>query len=294
MEDVFTNRRRLLVLGICILMVLGCLMSLGFYRSSEDVHPVTKEETTKNFLRTSAVISNIRSSIQSGYPHVIISTVHDDEDTIGYSVASYGYRLILPYTQRLSLTISSATATSIGNQQVLQKLVAATALIFTKNNFKSIQTNTTNAALFQVEYFHNPTSDCQITRYTVIDIACASSSQVELAMQTARPLMQALMTSNPSYSVTAIATPTVQASITPGYTVALLPVYGSSGETIVYLYREQLSDWQVVNGLWFNDPHEDGDIEPNCIDFDNVPAIKAAFSGKACYNSATRAMSIIQ
>jgi hypothetical protein len=256
-----------------------------------------KHLTPQKYLSAQSLITQIGSTIVNHDPNAKISDLQDDENTVGYPVPGKLYGLILPYNSSLSLTVgldSSTVDDANAQQQILGGFTTTAASMFTTNGFKPVVSDADNASLFKVKYFSNGSDDCQITSYTTVDIVCASDAEVDTAREEAAPLVQAYTADDTSISIESVNAPRIKTSRTTGYQTAQLPVYGQNGETIVYLYENQSTGWKAINSSWFNDPQQDGNVEPNCRDFESILEAQAAYIGYACYDSTSRVMSTIK
>jgi hypothetical protein len=148
--------------------------------------------------------------------------------------------------------------------------------------------NQRSGLLSAVYFYHRSDALCQITVYTNLAVTCAPLAQLSTIVAQARPLVDVYTRAAPNAGTDVIAAPAVRVSKTAGYTIATMAVYNNRGETNVNFYTTGSKAWQVVNLGWYNDPHENGDVMPNCADFESVVSVRQAFAGQACYDSMTR------
>lgn len=236
----------------------------------------------------SSLLATIQSHITRSYPSLQTLSQPDSSNTLGYPWPGSGFSIVLPFSPHHAITFLPGSSAATHYLPAAAKL-ASSALVGA-----GFQMSFGPTSLLQVSYFHGPHDVCQITTYQKLDIVCAPIVAIASIAKTATPLIATYrLADHPSGSLT-IEAPTISASPTPGYMRASLPVFSSNSETNVLFYRSTSSPWQTVNLLWYNDPHQDGDILPNCADFESLDALRSAYKGQTCYDSASRSIQTVR
>lgn len=155
-------------------------------------------------------------------------------------------------------------------------------------------TKASTTSFLNASYFYENSAEvCNVTVYTLLDVTCDARASLDIIAQQAAPLDALYDQAAPGLGQDTVAAPSIRASQTQGYTIATMDIYNSGGTTAANFYEKAGGSWALVHLNWYNDPHEDGDIIPNCGYFESNSEVGSAFSGTACYDSATGRMSTI-
>ena len=240
------------------------------------------------------MISSIQFALPASYTY-LHQEAPDSQTTIGYQLPGEDFQVILPLT---SPSIAFLDTNSTDEEMVYSDLgKAATSLsaYLERDGFTSIPAQDQSSGLLDSVYFYQRSdSVCQVIVDTQLSLVCSPLVELEEAAAQAKPLVSLYNGANPNSGMALITAPTIYASKTAGYTVAHLPIYNNHGETDVNFYKQGQEVWRMVDLSWYNDPHEDADIIPNCEDFNSAAQIRAAFAGQSCYDSDTATMGLIQ
>jgi hypothetical protein len=269
-------RRLYIGLGFFI-GALAIISTVSYYRLLPA--PTTVAPTPKPSIIT--ILATVRHQLTTSSSPLVAATPITTSNFTGYPVPSQPFSVILPATTSNSLTVE-ATTQQTATAQTYISYVPAISRTFIAAGYHQT-TSQTNTFLTAVYYFVRLPNVCQLSIYSQLTLTC--SSQVLSIADEAAPLVAAYRTQAVVSDPLSISAPTINVSQTAGYSIATLPVFNGSNETDVHFYKNT-GAWQMINLGWYNDPHEDGDIEPNCIDFDSDIAIRLAYTGVACYDSA--------
>jgi hypothetical protein len=290
------HRRLLLVAFMSLLIVLG---GIYFMYRSQLSKPLRISSTspsstvTKSPTSLSSLVTRLNSTLLSKDSNLAQNANGDSTNTIGFYVAGYRYTVVEPFSAQDALSYRDSDASDEATTYSLyQKNLPTINLLLTQAGFsKPIPSPAQQGLETSLLYTRND-SQCQVILYTLLDVTCVATSLLSNQALQAQPLVAAY-TAATGLTPMAIAPPTLSPSMTPNFSLAVMDSYGSNGETTLHLYKEGSNAWQLVNLSWYNDPSENGTIEPNCQDFDSLIATAQAFKGLGCFNSATRAESVI-
>jgi hypothetical protein len=218
----------------------------------------------------------------------------DQTITIGYPISTYGFQMIMPTTMALAFTDRASQSEPIKFAYYNNALATVRSyLALARYNELPSVSSVNQSLLTEVYFYKNAKNICQVTSYTLLDVSCESRVQLQLAVGDATPLVHLYRTVVSNVGTISVMQPTYKASETPGYRLAALTVYDNAGETVVNFYQQGAGAWRMVPLTWYNDPHEDGSVTPNCQDFMSIAGASAAYKGVSCYNSSDRSMAII-
>jgi hypothetical protein len=300
-SSIQTSHRRYLTFGLiifCFLVIVGGLDVLYLRISDSPAHTVAqtsiKQPATPEGLMS--LMNSIALHVSQRYPMLKMIGAADTTNTVGYPLSGYSFAVLIPYNAltTVSFTDPSGTNETAVYAQYQQVLPTITQLL-DGAGFQSMVAQTTQAtSLETIRFFARSGADCQITSYSQLDIYCDTTSDLTTIASLADPLVSAYDAANPSNVAQTISSPVIQNSQTAGYSIGSVEVFASNGETKVNFYRQDSGPWQVVNLGWYNDPHQDADIQPNCEDFESNAEVRAAFKGQHCYDSDLRSESVVQ
>jgi hypothetical protein len=253
---------------------------------------VTKIQPVSSSLSLNQIISLLDSKLSAGLPNLIPSS-SASISTIGYHFNGYDYQVVLPTTHALSFTISSVNTEAANYDHLMQGIPIISASLL-RHGFGKPQIATSNDALLSSTYFYSSSQDtCEVNIYTSLEIECTLTTTLKASAVSADQFVLLYLGQAPNAQSLLVDTPVITTSRSPNYQLANMNIYDGSGETKVNYYKAGDNAWQIINLGWYNDPHEDGDITPNCADFESVAAIRAAYYGVPCYNSSTNSESVI-
>jgi Tfp pilus assembly protein PilE len=287
-------RPKLKILGtVLIVIIVAVVIGLLAGRTSK---PSTKAGATK----TPAVVSNndllteLKTKLDSKYDF-LSSTAIDTSNDLGYPIPGQNFDLVLPVSSDSSLSFEDKNT---NNESAVYSALSSTTSFFQTyfkiNGYASAGNTEDSSFLSSSIYYQNSSQVCQITIYSLLDITCDTKNQISSVAATAEPLIQAYRNESSDTGLITITEPSIRNSQTTGYHVATMNIGNSSGQIEAYYYSLNNSVWIMVNPNWYNDPHEDGDIMPNCEDFESDLNIDRAFAGFSCYDSANRVTTIIK
>lgn len=291
MKRILANNWPVILLCICGLVVIIGVRHL--YNQSL-TKPQPHHQTT-SLVPLSQFIASVESVLKDS-PDIQNTGSADAVNTIGAPVAGFSFNVIIPFKTLTALSYADIQTTS-GNgayasyQKILPKLNA----LFSHDGFDNLSSNSTAplTGIETIEYFRRTDAECQITAYNLLDVYCDSLSDLEHIAALSEPLVEAYEAVYPTSDSLTVTNPSVLPSQTADYTVASLQLFGENGETKLNFYKQGSGNWQVVNIGWYNDPHEDASITPNCEDFDSLIATRQAFMGTICYDSGSRTTAVV-
>jgi hypothetical protein len=294
------SRRRhyaLLILLFVAAIAIICGLDFAYYTLSPKPSKTASHTlTTITQPNIAMVINRVASGMATRFPSLQNTKQADTTNTVGYPLAGYSFAITVPYSVQSSVSFNDPTSTNANSAfDSYQAALPSIEAIIKMAGFQPVATANSVATGFEtVVFFERSDAICQVTSYSLLDIYCDSLNDLAQIAVTAQPLVSAYINTNSSASVQSIAEPIIQPSKTGGYTIASIVVYGANGETKVNLYKQGSGNWQTVNLDWYNDPNEDADIQPNCADFNSLLAVRQAFAGIACYDSAARSHATVQ
>jgi hypothetical protein len=279
------------IVGFCVIVSTITVLSLIGNKSHSN-RPVQK---TKTLTPINQVLAGIESKL-SNYSYLQKNANPDLVNTYGIQMTGYAFRVQIPYNP---LTAVSYTETGSTNGTAAYagfiKLLPEVNMQFSNEGYDVSTSNQQGSVpgLLTIEYMIRTDSECQVTAYDMLDIYCDSKSDLQSIAKRAQPFVEAYESSYSPAGQISVYSPVVLASKMTGYVIASMAVTGNNGMTALNFYKHSDGPWNIVNLMWYNDPHENGSITPNCGDFDSLPATKQAFLGMPCYDSATRKNAII-
>jgi hypothetical protein len=290
--------RRLTVVPVVLIIVflLAAVIADYFVNTKPQKQlPIITAPHAVNLVSLTSLIKGLGVELQVAFPDLELEATPAQVNPVGYQLAGYPFKVLLPVSgDSLTYTNRNGTDSETAQFTMLTKALPTVDTYLKNNNFSpQARTPSSDDFLSTVYFYKDQTDICQVTVYTELDVVCAPLSQLKQIAQQAQPLVQAYTAASPITSETIVATPTIRASQTAGYTIATLAVYSSVGQTNVNYYKQANSGWQLVNLSWYNDPNQDADIEPNCEAFESLSAVRLAFAGVACYDSSLRLKTII-
>jgi hypothetical protein len=276
----------LLAFGVIFsLMLMALVVNFLVYKTPK-VAVISSNRQPQNL---ALIVNNLDKQLEARFPS-LRKSIANQNDAIGYQLAGYDFQIILPRTAT-DLTFSISPVNSQNDNSVINSAKTTVANYLQQEDFRLQPTNN-SSSLLTVSFYRSATAICQIITSNLLDITCSPLSRLTTIAQQSQSLVKLYATATSS-GVNSVTAPIFLHSQTPDYNLAVLDIFNGSGETKVNYYRHGASDWQLVNLGWYNDPAEDGNITPNCADFESVAAVRAAFSGQTCYDSADRRANII-
>lgn len=275
---------------VCVSVIIGLMVS-----KTTTAKPKSTTNKNDTNITDSNLVAVLKNKLESKYSF-ISSTTLDSTNTIGYPAAHDNFDIILPTSASNSISFKDKNA--VGENTAYSTLMSVSEFMdnfFKANNYALVGNSQDSSFLSDAIYYQDSQQVCQVTIYSLLDITCYSKSQFNTIATVANPLVQAYVgQSNTDEGLITVSPPTVNNSKTAGYKLAIMNISNNSGQTKVYYYSDNNGGWQEVNLNWYNDPHEDGDIMPNCEDFESNPSVARAFAGFNCYDSAKREISVIK
>jgi hypothetical protein len=234
----------------------------------------------------STLVGSIKTRLTNTLPNLQLAPAPDETNAIGYQLPGYNFEVILPpVSGSLSFSDSAASSETASYQYFRSSLPIITSVL-QQHGFSKIPTTQPADSLLSAVYFYKSAATiCQVTTFTVLDVTCASLSEVESIATNAQSMVAEYATARPDAGQLAINAPTATASQTAGYTLGQLSVHDNTGQTTVNYYKSATNGWQMIDLGWYNDPYQNASITPNCEDFESVVAVRAAYAGQACYDS---------
>jgi hypothetical protein len=286
------NFPMLFVSGAMVLIAAAIIYLIFFLpNTTKDVRSEIREAPL------SKIVSNLDGELSKTYPDLQLNKTPDQSNSNGYKLTGYGFSVLLP-TKTDSLSYTDKTTSSEDATYIYLSQTAGTiAKYFNKNDFNqpSRQVNVTSI-LSSVNFYARKDAVCQVTLYTLLDITCDNKSDLVSIANTDSPLVGLYQASKTGVGQDSVTEAKNITSKTAGYSLASLDIFNDAGETKVNYYKQNTSStaaWQMVNLDWYNDPHEDGDITPNCQDFESNLQTRAAYQGQVCYDSSNASSSTI-
>jgi hypothetical protein len=275
----------MLICGLLVLVIVTLIADFVVYK------PSTKKAETKNVnvatINLETLVNNLEAKIRSDFISLKPTSL-DTANTLGYQLSDQSFQVILPTTYSFSLA-----DTSVSNNNNLNSSLSQAKNYLASQKFSLSPYNGSSALASESVFYTNRNDLCQLTTSETLDVTCASLTNLKTIANQAAPLVS-LYVSGSGNSNNSVNTPDFTTSRAPGYSLATLNIYNGGGETRVNYYKYGSSSWQMVNLDWYNDPHEDADITPNCGDFESVANTRAAYQGLACYDSSLKIMSTIK
>jgi hypothetical protein len=282
------------VAGLLVLICLVIGINVLYKNTIETKKTVKPEIINTNLPSLQLTFGNIKSYLSTGFKN-LEQTGPDTTNVIGFPLAGYNFSVLIPYAPSSSLSyIATNNSNESQSYQSFQKVLPGLINIFQKAGFANLKNDSNTKTSLETNLFFARSSDvCQVTSYNLLDIGCATSSSISQTASSAKPLMDAYYNADQPSGSQTIAMPVIRASSSAGYEIASIDVYGSNGETKLNLFKSSSDAWRVINLSWYNDPSEDGNIQPNCEDFESNQSVRLAFNGLACYDSTSKRQSVV-
>jgi len=287
------NKRLFGLVVMASFLILVLAISMIAYRvvSTPPKHPRILPPVQTSL---QSIISSLRTSLPATYTY-LYGVGPTAQTSVGYRAFGENFQVILPV---MPFGIAF-TDTNTSNEQTtysdLSRVAMSMNAYLISHHFSAVTSqDQTNGLLEAVYFYQRADAVCQVTLYTELSLTCTPLTTLTNVVTQAKPLIALYEAAKPDSGRALISSPTIKESQTTGYTIARLPIYNNVGETDVNFYKYGSGTWQMVDLGWYNDPHENAGITPNCADFESNTQVRAAFAGQSCYDSATRTTGIIQ
>jgi len=293
----FLRTHRVKVISLCVAALacsLGVSVAAYFATSTSAYNKVPAHATgaAKPLATMQATIAALQHTIAA--KSAILQPAAVAAQANGYQLPGSNVAVLLPQTYAAAY-VAPQTA---GAQTAASELSAALPAINAKladSGFTEQPQATGSAGLSANTYtFTRADAVCQVTVLTQLTAVCSLLAPLQSIVSQAAPMLAKYRAAAPNLGLATIAAPAIQASETPGFTTAVLKIFDQAGETDAHFYEQGSGSWQLVNLNWYNDPHQDGDIIPNCEGFESDASVRQAFLGQQCYDSLRRNTSTIQ
>jgi len=294
------KRRNPLKKRIVLLLLIVCLIIAGIVvvitRQKDNNSPPKKHTASKVVVieqPLNQLLSSLSQQLSAKYTDLAPTTL-DQTPTTGYRVNHADFTIALPLTNALSFKYTAVSSES-GTYSYLNSTLATLTKTLGSQGYGGPANATPNNSILDSTYFYQSKDNvCEVTVYSLLDITCASLIDLSSLSSTSSPFVNLyLATQNNVVRPTVLSLTASTSSKTPGYETAIVNFLNGSVQTKAFYYRQTGSTWQMVNLGWFNDPNQDGDITPNCQDFDSLLATREAFKDLVCYNSTSRYSSYV-
>lgn len=283
------------LVAVCAVAIMAAAIGIAAYNVNTPTtieHPKPLAPTVQTSIQT--IVASLHASLPADFIY-LYGTQPDAQTTVGYRLPREGLQVILPTS---SPTIAFTDSNSSNEQTTysdFSKVAASANAYLLQHGFVSVLSQDQTSGLLDAVYFYQRSDAvCQVTLVTAFTLTCSPLALLATIASQARPFVALYAVAEPNSGTALVTAPTIRASQTTGYTIASQPIYNNHGETDVNFYRQGSGAWRMVSLDWYNDPHEDADITPNCADFESNAQVGAAFSGQTCYDSATMTMNTIQ
>ncbi len=273
--------------ALCAALLVTAATATAAYHVSNNDQPAVSN--TGRPVEIPGIISSLTASLPSTYS--FLHHLPDSaSDSIGYQVSGYDYQVTFPSD---SPNMNFSDSFTVNEQKAyadLSKVATSISDYLGRQGFAAVSSQDQTSGLLSTDYFYaRSDAVCHVAVYETLSLVCSSSQDLSTIAVSAEPLVDAYKAAVTVDATLRVAAPYIRASQTSGYIIATLPVFDTNGLTNVNLYMQGRTVWQVVPLGWYNDPHESGDILPNCADFESSTVISRAFADVSCYDSATRA-----
>lgn len=273
---------------------LGVSVAAYFTTSTSTYNKVPAHTATaaKAPATMQATITALQRAIASKPTHLQPAAL--TAQTNGYQLPGSNVAILLPQTYAAAYAAPQNT----DEQTTYDELSAALPIISTTlaGNGFSEQTQAGSSAGLSANTYTYKRADavCQVTVLTQLTAVCSLLALLKSIASQAAPMLAEYQAAAPDLGLATITAPTIQASKTPGFTTAVLKIFNQAGETDAHFYEQASNGWHLVNLNWYNDPHQDDDIIPNCEGFESDASVRQAFLGQQCYDSLRRNIATIQ
>jgi hypothetical protein len=285
---------------IALLLIVVCLIIAGIVfviTRQNDNNPAPKKPVAAKVVveeqPLNELIVSISKQLLAKYPDLATTTT-DQTPTTGYRVNHANFTVALPLTNALSFMYNDTSSES-GTYSYLNSTLSTLTKTLSAQGYGGPTNATPNNSILDSTYFYQSKDNvCEVTVYSLLDITCASMITLSSVSNESSPFVNLYLATQVSVIRPTILSLTASTtSKTPGYETAIVNFLNGSVQTKAYYYRQTGASWQMVNLGWFNDPNQDGDITPNCQDFDSLLATREAFKDLACYSSTSRYSSYV-
>lgn len=283
------------LLGTCAVVVVIAVIATAAYRVTNTAKTTQSEASTSvsSVLSAQSIVSRLGSSLSAEYSY-LHSIPPVAQTTVGYQVPGSSFQVVLP----VAASSVAFTDTGTNNEQTtynnFDKAATTINSYLVRHGFATLPAQDQADGLLSSVYFYKRSDAvCQVSVYTDLSLACSPIAELTSIASQAQPLVPVYEDAAPDSGTALVTAPDIRASETAGYTIATLSIYNNHGETSANFYKQGSGAWHIVELDWYNDPHEDADIIPNCAYFDSFTPVREAFTGQACYDSATRAMRVV-
>jgi hypothetical protein len=282
------------ILIVMLFLVSLAIAGLAIYVYGHEASAKPKSTQTISSATLPQMVDSLVGNLKKSYPY-LQTTALNNQITAGYPVPGYAFQVILPTN---TANISLADSRSSNESVVFSYLNSALPILendMRGYGFGKITGDTQdNSGLSEVNFYKSATAVCQVTVYSQMVITCSPLNTLENIASAANPLFSSYIDAAPASGTNSVNMPNISGSKSAGYTIASMNIFNNYGETKANYYQQNNGSWQLVNLKWYNDPHEDANIMPNCEDFESVQTIREAFTGQACYDSVAKKVSVVQ
>jgi hypothetical protein len=240
------------------------------------------------------MMQNLTTLLLAKYTNLqLIGT--DETNSVGYSIPGYSFQVVMPTTAAVTFTDRASQSESVKYIYYNNVLTTLHDYLVTAG-FVSLPSDSTSAysLLTKIDFYKSKQNICQITSYTLLDLSCQPYAELQGIAAAVQPMVALYQEAVTNLGTISVVMPTYTASKSASYRLAVLTIYDDAGEMAVNYYQHGTTAWQMIPLTWYNDPHEDGSVMPNCQDFMSSTAIASAYYGLSCYDSNERSMATIQ
>jgi hypothetical protein len=271
-----------------VLLVLVALMAVVILSVTSSGQNTKTNHSKLSYNNPNQIVNQVAYKVKG----LIDSTIFDQPalsqiPETGFRATNANLDVSLPLTYSFSLSSANSSVQSNIYSPVVNKVQS----YFNTIGFKS-STTSSIASLNNNEFFEGKYVVCQMVNYLDLTFTCASRQTLVQIANADLDFASLYDSASGNDSLTVLSSQIVN-SATPGYKIAYFEFLSDAGQTKVLYYRVAENPWNMVNLSWYNDPDQDGNVMPNCGDFESVSAISSAFAGVQCYNSSSRSISTV-
>jgi hypothetical protein len=271
-------------IGLGFLLVLMAALVLTFHAK---IQPVPAS-TNLPLVSIKALTKSLAHEVKARNSSLKLADTADQANGIGYTLTGHSYQILLPVTNNSITFQDNRTETESLSYDRLSAALPTIAGFFRQQNYNRVVSSVqVSTFLTSVLYYQNNENICQVTTYRLLDVTCATLSDVRSAAQQLDPLVALYAAATPGTGSITASFPIIGPSQTAGYALATVHVQSTVGERAVNFYQGNSGPWHMVNLLWYNDPHQNANITPNCEYFESNNEVRSAYAGHACYDSHT-------
>lgn len=272
---------------LIIAAAIAVFIILQNHKNDTTIHKAKPKPVAIAVLPLSELISTLNQNLTTHYKDLSTTSI-DQTSTLGYRVKGASFSVALPLTNALSYQDSSSASESVAYSDLSSTLPTITKTLSAQGYGGPTNATPSDSVLNSVYFYQSKANVCEVTIYNLLDVTCASLNDLSTLSSGSKSFVSLYLKSQPNIVRPTVLSQTITSSKTSGYQTATVNFLSGSIQTKVYYYRQTSSSWQMVNLGWYNDPSQDGNITPNCEDFDSLPQTRAAFLDLPCYNSASR------